>query len=178
MKNDEIEKLDLNGWPLPDEYLIEIGRISALWVSLENFLGICIGKLAGFDEAMDIKPFILVNHSSFPQKLDMLSALCELLKGEFPRLANHKEVVSKVKSAQASRNRYVHNTIGLDPDTGKMQLAQGSARGKVKASLDTVCIADIRRATIDIDEAFVALFNLVLGVDLPPVWKRKKGEHN
>jgi hypothetical protein len=174
MEDEEIEKLDFKDWPLPDEYLIEIGRISALWVSFENFLGICIGKLAGFNELTDVKPFILVTHTSFPQKLDMLSALCELLKGEFPRLTNHKEVISKVKSAQASRNKYVHNTIGPDPDTGKMQMAQGSARGKVKASLDTVTIADIRRATIEIDEAFVALYNLVLGVDMPPVWKRKK----
>ena len=44
MKNEHIKSLDFSGWPLPDEYLIEVGRIAALWASLEVFLNICIGK--------------------------------------------------------------------------------------------------------------------------------------
>ncbi|MGD9850904.1 MAG: hypothetical protein AB7T38_06540 [Nitrospirales bacterium] len=132
MNNDEIEKLDFSDWPLPDKYLIEIGRVSATWVNLENFLGICIGKLAGFDEVTDAKPFILIRHSSVPQKLDILSALCEKLEREHQRLAKYKEVVAKLKSAQISRNKFLHNTIGPDPDSKKMIIAQGSARGRLK----------------------------------------------
>lgn len=71
MKNEEIERLDFSAWPLPDEYLIELGRVAALWATLESFLNICIGKLAGFNEFSDPKPFILVNHASVPQKIDM-----------------------------------------------------------------------------------------------------------
>ncbi|MDP3000061.1 MAG: hypothetical protein Q8N47_21425 [Bryobacterales bacterium] len=75
MTNDEVRKLDFAGWPLLEEYLVEIGRVAVLWSGLEGFLGICIGKLAGFNELTDPKPFILVNHTSFPQRLDILSTL-------------------------------------------------------------------------------------------------------
>ena len=83
MRNEEIAKLKFSGWPVPDEFLIEIGRVSALWASLESFLNVCLGKLAGFNDLNDPKPFILITHSSFPQRLDILGALCEQLEPEF-----------------------------------------------------------------------------------------------
>lgn len=173
MKNNELERLEWSGWPLPDEYLTELGRISALWATLENFLSICIGKLAGFDELADPKPFILVTHSSFPQKLDMLSSLCSVLEKERPRLARHVDVVAKLRSAQKSRNKYLHNSIGPSEDGQSFQIAQGSARGKLKTSVEPISIAGIRRATIEIDAAFSALYGLVLGRELGPVWERR-----
>src|SRR5258707_122395 len=60
MKDDEVAKLNFDGWPLPDAYLLEIGRVAALWASLESFLNICIGKLCGFNDLNDPKAFILV----------------------------------------------------------------------------------------------------------------------
>lgn len=96
MKNDEILKLDFDGWPLPDPYLLEIGRVAGLWATLESFLNICIGKLAGFNDLNDPKAFILVTHSSFPQRLDILSALCEQLVPEFPSLQGYGAVIQQL----------------------------------------------------------------------------------
>jgi len=81
-----IPKFDKKDWPAPDEYLLELGRVSALWASLETQLDIGLGELAGFNDMADPRPFILVRHTSFPQKLDMLSALCKLLLSRFPNL--------------------------------------------------------------------------------------------
>jgi len=172
MKNKDIEELNFTGWPLSDEYLVELGRVSSLWAASENLLAMCIGKLAGFDSISDPKPFILVNHSSFPQKLDMLSALCEHLKKEFPNLKEYPDVISKFKTAQKARNIYLHNTIGPNPDTGKMEIAKGTARGKVKVSSEPICIADIRRATMQIDEAQTALVKLIYQRAIGPAWTR------
>lgn len=172
MKNKDIEKLDFSNWPMSDEYLVEIGRVSSLWAASENLLGMCIGKLAGFDSLLDPKPFILVNHSSFPQKLDMLSALCEYLKNDHQNLKEYPDVISKYKAAQKARNTYLHNTIGPNPETGQMEIAKGTARGKVKISSEPVCIADIRRATIQIDEAQTSLYKLIFQQDIGPAWKR------
>ena len=58
MKDSEIERLPFEGWPLPDAYLVEIGRVTVLWSSLETFLNLSLGKLAGFADG-DPKPFIL-----------------------------------------------------------------------------------------------------------------------
>ncbi|MDE2030024.1 MAG: hypothetical protein KGI97_05600, partial [Alphaproteobacteria bacterium] len=86
MKDQDIAAIDFSGWPLPDEYLVEIGRVSAIWVGLESLLNSCLGKLAGFNDIADPKPFILLNHASLPQRLDMLGALCEQLVTHYPEL--------------------------------------------------------------------------------------------
>src|ERR1035438_7762165 len=111
MKDVEVEALNLVGWPMPDSYLIEIGRISALWAGLEFFLNTCIGKLAGFDELNDPKTSILVYHSSFPQKLDILGSLCQHLLPGYPDLSEYSSVISKLRAAQKARNTYVHNSM-------------------------------------------------------------------
>ncbi len=176
MKNDQIEKIDFSNWPLPDNYLIEIGRITAQWASLESFLNLCIGKLAGFDEIFDPKPFILVNHSSIPQKLDILSSLCELLESKFPNLQGYQETISKLKAAQKQRNIFLHNGMSLNPETGRIEMSRGASRGKLKTSIKPINIADIRRAVMAIDEAQISLYNLVLKANLEPVWKKKMEE--
>ena len=160
-------------WPLPDPFLVEIGRIAALWASLESLLNTCLGKLAGFDPVKDPTSFILVNHSSFPQRLDMLGALCEQLKEEHPHLANHKEVVSKLKSAQSARNRYAHNGVTYDPEKNGYFLAEGSARGKVKVSVSPVTVESIHAVAKEVHVAALALYKLVLKREIQPVWARE-----
>ena len=176
MRNQEIEKIDFSEWPLPDKYLIEVGRVNALWASFENFLNMCIGKLSGFDDLNDPKAFILVAHGSFPQRLNILCTLCEQMLHEFPNLKPYKSVVEKIKKAQKARNKFAHNTFSYDPDIGKMTMPIGSARGSLKVRVETITIADIKRATIKIDEAQAALYKLILQVEIEPVWKRKKAQ--
>ena len=173
MKDEEIEALNLAGWPMPDSYLIEIGRISGLWSSLEVFMNTCIGKLAGFDELNDPKPSILVYHSSFPQKLDMLGSLCEHLLPSFPDLSEYSSVISKLRAAQKARNTYVHHSMVEDTDTGKMMMATASFRGKVDATVRPVSLGDIRRASVAIDDAQRALYKLVLRRDIPSLADRR-----
>jgi hypothetical protein len=173
MKDEEILKIDFDNWPLPNEVLVEVGRVSALWASLESPLTLLLGKLAGFNEVNDPKPFILINHSSFPQKLDMLGALCEQLEPQYANLKGYPEVISKLKSTQAKRNRFMHNGMVFDSDSGNLEMAVGSARGKLKTKVEIVTIADIRRAVVEIDEAQTALYKLVLGRDIGPVYTRR-----
>jgi hypothetical protein len=172
MKNDEIERLDFSGWPLPDECLIELGRVAALWARLESFLNICIGKLAGFNDLNDPKPFILVNHASVPQKIDMLSTICEQLAPEFRHLQDYAAVVSQMRAAQRSRNLFLHNGLSLDTKNGELKLAEGSARGTLKTRVASIRIADIRRASVDIHLANLALYKLVLRREVAPIWER------
>lgn len=160
-------------WPLPDSYLIELGRLSALWASLESFLNVLIGKLAGFNEIADTTLFILVTHSSFPQRLDMLGALCEKLKDEHPHLSNHKDVIAKLRSAQSNRNKYAHNGVTFDSETNQYVLSQGSARGKVKFSVEAVTVDDIHKVSKEIHEAQLSLYELVLKRQITPVWNRE-----
>jgi len=173
MKNEEVLNLKFDGWPLPDSYLIELGRVAALWATLESFLNLCIGKLAGFNDMSDPKAFILINHSSFPQRLDILGALCEQLAGEFPNLKDYENIVGRLRRAQKLRNDLMHYGMAPNPESGHIEMAIGTARGKLKVAVAKVDLADIRRASMAIHEAQLALYKLVLGVEVPPVWKRR-----
>lgn len=171
MKNDEVEKLNFSGWPVPDNYLIEVGRVSVLWAALESILNDCLGELAGFQVQEDPKSFILMNHMSFPQRLDILGALCELLAIDHPNLAAYKKVIQELRSAQSMRNKFAHHGLAFISESGTVVMPSGSARGTLKFSVEKVSIADIRRATIAISEASTALTKLVLKSDAPLAWK-------
>lgn len=172
MNDREIESLNFDGWPLPNDYLIEIGRLTALWSSLESLLNLCLGKLAGFNDMGDPKPFILVNHSSFPQRLDMLGALCEHLLPDFSTLSSYKSVISGLRTAQRERNKFTHNAIAPGETADEMIIARGSARGSLKTDVRRVTVADIRRSVISISEAQAGLYKLVLGRELTPPWRK------
>jgi hypothetical protein len=176
MQNDEIAALNFSGWPIPDDFLTEIGRTAALWANLESFLNICLGKLAGFDEPLDYRVFILTAHSSFPQRLESFGALCDQLYPEYPHLAGYRKVVSEIKVAQTTRNKFMHHSMSRNPDTGLIEMAVGSARGALKTKIEVISIEDIKRASIQIDKAQRALYKLVLRQDVPPVWRQLKQE--
>ena len=55
MKDTEVLGLEFEGWPVPDKFLVEIGRITALWSVLETTLNLAIGQLAGFSVLTDPK---------------------------------------------------------------------------------------------------------------------------
>ncbi|MBB6368540.1 hypothetical protein FHR56_003719 [Xanthomonas sacchari] len=165
---DELAK----NYPLPDQYLIEIGRITTLWGTLEASLNIGIGKLAGFDSLSDPTSFILLAHSSFPQRLDILAALCVELSPHATHLQEYTGVITQLKAAQSKRNRYSHNSLYYDSSTGKCTINIGSARGKLKFESSNVTIAQIREVSEDIHLAILALHKLITQASYPPIWER------
>lgn len=174
MKDSEIESVDLSGWPLPDAFLVELGRVVALWNVLEGLLNVAISKLLGFNEGEYYKGFITLTHASFPQKLDMLGSLCEQLLPGYPGLADYKDVVAALRAAQTERNRFAHSGISEATVPGEFVMAVGSARGSIKAVVKKVTLADIRRATIRIDEAQAALYGLVFERKLEPQFQVRR----
>lgn len=174
LKKDDVLKAKLSDWPLPDEFLIEIGRLTSMWTALEATLDLYLGKLAGYDDIFDVRPFILLKHSSITQKLDSFATLCEQLEKEFPQLKSYKDVIALIKSAQNQRNKFAHNTISLDPDTGFYMLAHGSARGKIKTSLEQIKPINIKEVSMQIHLATIALHELIMIKQLDPIWLKKK----
>ena len=172
MKQEEIKKIKFGNWPLPEAVCTELGRMQTLWGTLESALLIYIAKLAGYDKPYDMRAYILLNHTTFQQKLDILSSLCDYLANEFPSLANYKEVISKLKTAQKHRNTLTHQQIVFNPDTQELELATGSSRGKLKTNVRKFSVEEIKRAIIDIDEANAALYGLILNKKLKPMWKQ------
>lgn len=174
MKDVDIEKANLQDWPLPDECLTELGRLAAAWSSLETSLDTYIGRLAGFN-LDDPRAFILLKHSSLPQKLDNLSALCGHLAASFAWLSGYKATVAAIKEAQQQRNRFMHNSMSLNPETNRLELAVGSARGKIKTSVETIELEDLKRASMLAHTALLSLHALVTKKSYPPMWEVAAG---
>jgi hypothetical protein len=151
--------------PLPDQHLLELGRLAALSSALEAQLEILLIKLAGFDPlSSDPRGRVLVRHSSFPQKLDAFSTLCHLLQEQYPNLQGYESVVSQVRSAQALRNKFLHSGMALNPETGQVHIATASARGQLKLAVEPVSVPDLQRASAGVREAMRSLHALVTGV--------------
>jgi len=76
-----------NNWPAPNQHLIELGRIMALWGILESNVNLAISKLAGYEAIMDWRAAILTAHSNFNQRVDILATLCDELQKDFKHLS-------------------------------------------------------------------------------------------
>lgn len=148
---------------LPDEWLIELGRISQSWAAFEQFFNLMLQKLAGFDDPVDATFTILVAHSSMPQRLDMFSALCAQHLNSYPHLKDYKAVVGKIREAQAARNKFAHNIIGIDKeDSKRATISTVSARGELKVQLTSITINELRAASDKIRSVVKEMYLLVL----------------
>ena len=159
-------------WPVPTEYLNEVGRMTAVWGTLESAVDLAISKLAGYETPLDFRAFILVAHSNFQQRVNIISTLCEQLAPEFPQLRGYKKVISKIEDAQKGRNKYAHNAVFTNEETGQVNVSYGSARGTLKTKVEIVRVNDIKEVTAKIHEAMCALHTLVTGHELRPIWER------
>jgi len=159
-------------WPAPNDYLLELGRMTTIWGTLESAVNLAISKFAGYQSPLDFRAFILVAHSNFQQRVDIISSLCEQLLPKYPRLKEYKPVIAKIQAAQKARNKFAHNAIITDKDTGKVTVSFATARGSLKTTVEVVNIADIKEATAKIHEAMCALHTLVTGRELKPMWER------
>jgi hypothetical protein len=146
---------------IPDAYLIAIGKVTVTWNVLELMLEMMIGKLAGMDIVEDSRAKIMVNHLTWPLKVDIFSALCNELVDGYPRLKEFNQVLALLKKAQEGRNRIVHGLWGCEG--GKVTAARASSRGKLKIQQQEVTIEESEVIVENIHLAHAALYNLVIG---------------
>ena len=161
-----------DNWPAPNDYLLELGRMTSIWGTLESTVNVAISKFAGYHAPLDYRAVIMVAHSNFQQRVDVISALCEQLAPQHAKLKDYKSAINKIQAAQKARNKFAHNAIVTNEDTGEVTLSYATARGSLKTYVEVVKIQDIRDATAKIHEAMCALHTLVSGKEVKPLWER------
>lgn len=159
-------------WPAPAEYLKELGRMTVLWSSLEAGTVVAFGKLAGYDEILDIRAVITTAHMTFQQRIDAICALCEHLAPSYPHLASYEATYKLLKAAQRARNKFSHNGLTYDEEAGTVTVTYATARASLKLHAEQVRLADVKEASAKIHEAIASLHSLVTGVRRPPLWER------
>lgn len=161
-------------FPAPDEYLTELGRVTALWGILEQSVHTTINYLSGLDERDHWRIAILTAHSNFNQKIDIIDSLCSELQNLFPNLSGYSETTKIVRTAQKQRNNFFHNGIAINEETGKVQTSSLSARGRLKTQTREVTISELIELAGKIHSAMLSLHGLITGKYYPPVWERKE----
>lgn len=152
--------------------MVELGRITALFGNLESNVNLSISKLAGYEGTLDWRASVLTAHSNFKQRVDILSTLCDELQHEYVHLSGYKKVVEKIKKVQIKRNKYSHNSIYLNEETGKVITCSLSARGKLKTNVEVVQLKELRQISAQIHEVMLDLHHLITKVRYPPMWER------
>lgn len=170
MKNHEIENIKFGEWPLPEEYLTELGRIVSSWTVTEKILGIFLAKMSGY-EVDDPRGTILFNNHTIPQKIDTLGCLVELFQEQHPNLRDYPDALSKIRRAQKSRNKFVHSSLQYDPTLKKVVVAYATTRGTLKTKIEAIELVDLKRAAVDIAEANKAIYKVILRREIPLPWE-------
>lgn len=172
MKNEELNKLVFGSWPLPAEYLLELGRIVALWTVTEKILGLFLAKMSGY-ELNDPRGTILFNNHTIPQKIDTLGCLVEQYIKSHPNLKEYPDALSKLRVAQKNRNKYVHSNLYFDTELKKVVVSYASTRGKLKTNSEKTELIDLKRVVLEIAEANKALYKVVLNREIPFPWENE-----
>lgn len=168
-----MNRIDLKEhWPLPNEYLIELGRISSLWGSLEGTVNLCINMLAGYDAVYDYRAAIMLVHANFKQRADILETLLEQVSIEHSNLKGYDKTIKLIARSQKGRNKYIHNMMGLNPDNNKVELSTMSARGRLKTNVEVVTLQQLKEVSAVIHEASCSLHSLVTKNEIKPLWER------
>ena len=149
---------------LPDDWLIELGKVVKAWITFEKLFDLMLQKLAGYNDPFDPTFTILTAHSSFPQRLDMFKSLCDRHKDANPHLAEYKKIASAISEAQRLRNFFMHNLIGLESD-GTVRVSTISARGQLKMDIRPIELQEITDTHGLIMDAGRQVYRLVLNAD-------------
>jgi len=134
---------------------------------------VAISRFAGYNGALDWRAVAMVAHTNTNQRIDVIGTLCEQLLRDYPELANYKQVVSKLRSAQKARNRFMHLPVVWNEEAERVEAASASARGSLKTNIVEVKLSEIEDAVEKVHEANCALTSLVTREEIRPIWERE-----
>ena len=156
--------LDLDDWPLPDNYLAAVGRIALLGERLQQLLSLANANLAGFNSLGDARVDTVFTRGSFAQRLALLEDLCQTLLPQHPGLADYHTVVEELRGAETQRNEYLQGAMAPNPADGTVEMAvtTGDAHSSRPVSL-----AELQQVAVGIDAAQHALYKLVMAMSKP-----------
>jgi hypothetical protein len=157
-------------WDIPNEYLIEMGRLSVRWSRLETLIEFSMIELLG-KSPLEGRSLVLFTHMTFPQKMDIMGALIVecLLNPQYQWLSRYKvDVAPLLKDAASKRNTIIHAKWMLDPDDCVWKSAI-SARGTLKMERTRGTIRELEDASKSIVKAGERLVALVFRKQLSSI---------
>ena len=160
-------------FPLPENYLLELGHITVLWANLEAEVKVAINYLSGVGELDQWRVYILTAHCGFQERVDIVETLYKQLQGVLPEFAEFSQVVKLIRAAQKERDRYTHNTLAMN-EKKQVQITRQQAQGSLKIKVELVSPSDLKNVSRKIHLAILALDVLIKGVKNRPIWEKER----
>jgi hypothetical protein len=153
---------------IPDEYMLEIGRIVVNWNKLESLvLHVSVITLLG-DFSKDGRALAVLTHMAFPQRLHALEAMLRIYDEDLAKTYCEKVKGLLTQSAD-KRNALLHQPwFSQDDGVKRLHIA---ARGTLKFNLLSVGIQELVDTAKFIEEAHSQLLSLIafpIGVRITP----------
>jgi|SRR5690606_4122235 len=167
MKNINAETIDLSGWPLPDAYLIEVGRLALMWSRLENLLRNTVANLAGLENLSDPRLFTVFKFSDFERDVQLLEQLCAQQAANAPNLKRYPALAAELRAARQAYALYIHGGMTPNPGDGEIEMDMPRADHPKRTETRRISVVDIRRAVLLIDETQHSLYNMVAALERP-----------
>ncbi|WP_445356232.1 hypothetical protein ACJJI5_10565 [Microbulbifer sp. EKSA008] len=146
--------------PVPDEYLIELGKITVMYGALEFSIDRAISKLAGYESMLDWRVSVMTAHLTFQQRVNALGTLFEQVSESYPNLSGYAKVIERIKGVQKQRNKFVHSMY-TNGDKSEVGIWSLSARGSLTIKSQDVYIQEVRNVSVEIDKVRVQLEKLI-----------------
>ncbi len=137
---------------IPDDYLMEIGRVSSHWSHFEMVLQMCMVLVLG-KKQNDFRAHAVFIHMSYPQQADVLGAMISGLNPPdgYPSSRYRQEILPLLNDAASRRNAVLHSRWGVID--GVVTRLDVKARGSIKLTQFATSIKDVEDASESILKA-------------------------
>jgi hypothetical protein len=163
----DINTINLQDWPLPDNFLTEFGRISVLWGKLENLICNTVTHFAGFRDLSDPRVYALLAENTINTDLEHLARLCHVLSPQHPGLEGYQSLIARIKDLQAQVNRLMTSELSKDPTSGQIMISVASPRHPFKRQFKPLELTELRTLALNIDGAQHDLYKLSTMLEQP-----------
>lgn len=162
----EYIELDFQPSNIPSEYLEAIGLITLSSSHTEHVVEWGIASCAGIDVE---KGMAVTTHMPGPLRDNVLRSLAEIAIEDLDALDELDNILDRLKTATVARNKYVHNSLCVEPKTGNVYLSTSQARGSVQTESIPVSPEDIKSAASEIYSLGLELLQFFISVRLQPI---------
>jgi hypothetical protein len=139
---------------IPDEYLLELGKIIVSFGKLESLLNETLAWAMIDDIAAYPRALAAFAHMNFTMRMDALEAMLFLIEKEFAELYRDK-VYQHLKDAQAGRNSAVHQLWSTSQ--GEITRSDVKAKRKLKLTTTSVSLQDLKDVLQTVENAYSSL---------------------
>ncbi|MGD0141609.1 MAG: hypothetical protein ABSC92_00460 [Rhizomicrobium sp.] len=156
-----------------DPYLVAVGRIAGIWAQLEFLINDAIWELANVEGGAGA--CLTAQIVSSNGRIKALVSLVHYRGARDELLKAFNKFGSDVDDLGRQRNRFVHDPVGINKDTGELFRVNVTADRKLDSSLkvaDFSAMAALHREIAQTCTRFGLLYGRALN-ELPP-WPRKQ----